>query len=137
MNLQNDSQRIVVPLGRREWLISSLLACGSVATVHQAQTLASCLPLEPSDQDKQDSPAAKEILEITAEMVRQASWQSRVELSDPQCEEIAKRLSAKAKSIQALRSIAIDENTPMASVFLPAAIVEPTTTFGHRQEGPN
>lgn len=137
MNSQDHSQRIVEPLGRREWLISSLLACGSVATVHQAQSLASCLPLDAIDQDNQDSPAAKELSEITAQMVRQASWQSRVELSDPQCDEIAKRLSAKAKSIQALRSISIDENTPMASVFLPAAIVEPTTKFGHRHEGLN
>jgi Asp-tRNA(Asn)/Glu-tRNA(Gln) amidotransferase A subunit family amidase len=93
------------------------------------------LPLTPQDQEKQETQQAKEITEITAQMVRQAAWQSRVELSDPQCEEIAKRLNAKAKSIQSLRSIWIDENTPMASVFLPAAIVEPSTKFGHRDEG--
>ena len=63
MNSQDHSQRIVEPLGRREWLISSLLACGSVATIHQAQTLASCLPLDAIDQDNQDSPAAKELSE--------------------------------------------------------------------------
>ena len=135
MNLPDAALRGCEPLGRREWLISSLLACGAVATTHQAQALASCLPLTPLDQEKQETQQAKEITEITAQMVRQAAWQSRVELSDPQCEEIAKRLNAKAKSIQSLRSIWIDENTPMASVFLPAAIVEPSTKFGHRDEG--
>ena len=52
-------------------------------------------------------------------------------MTDSHCEEIAKRLTAKAKSIQALRTASIEENTPMASVFLPAAFVEPTTRFGH------
>jgi Asp-tRNA(Asn)/Glu-tRNA(Gln) amidotransferase A subunit family amidase len=121
-------------MGRREWIISSLLTSGLVASMSQAQALAVCLPI---DLETQDPPTAKnpaprnQINEITSEMVRQASWQSRVELTDAHCEEIAKRLSAKAKSIQALRTASIEENTPMASVFLPAAFVEPATRFGH------
>ncbi len=107
-------------MGRREWLISSLLASGLVATMPQAQAMAACFPI---DQEPQAAPGTKEILEITSEMVRQAAWQSRVELSDAHCEEIAKRLNAKAKAIQALRTSLIDENTPMATVFLPAAFV--------------
>jgi Asp-tRNA(Asn)/Glu-tRNA(Gln) amidotransferase A subunit family amidase len=121
-------------MGRREWIISSLLTSGLVASMSQAQALAVFLPI---DQETQDPPTAKnpaprnQIDEITSQMVRQASWQSRVELTDSHCEEIAKRLTAKAKSIQALRTASIEENTPMASVFLPAAFVEPTTRFGH------
>jgi Asp-tRNA(Asn)/Glu-tRNA(Gln) amidotransferase A subunit family amidase len=132
----NHSIRSQAPMGRREWIISSLLTSGLVASMSQAQALAVFLPI---DQETQDPPTAKnpaprnQIDEITSEMVRQASWQSRVELTDAHCEEIAKRLSAKAKSIQALRTASIEENTPMASVFLPAAFVEPGTRFGHMQ----
>ncbi|MFN5273587.1 MAG: hypothetical protein ACK5E3_10285, partial [Planctomycetota bacterium] len=61
MNLPDAALRGGEPLGRREWIISSLLACGTVATTHQAQALASCLPLTPLDQEKQDPPQAKEI----------------------------------------------------------------------------
>ena len=129
MNQPNPSNLVPGPMGRREWLISSLLASGLVATMPQAQAMAACFPI---DQEPQAAPATKAILEITSEMVRQAAWQSRVELSDAHCEEIAKRLNAKAKAIQALRTSLIDENTPMATVFLPAAFVEPTTQFGHR-----
>lgn len=124
----NPSTRFQEPIGRREWIISSILASGMVASMHQAQALGVSLPI---DLESQDSASQGEISEITSEMVRQASWQSRVELTDSHCEEIAKRLTAKAKSIQALRTASIDENTPMASVFLPAAFVEPTTRFGH------
>ena len=130
----NPSTRFQEPIGRREWIVSSLLTSGLVASMSQAQALAVCLPI---DQETQDATTAKnpaprnQLSEITSEMVRQASWQSRVELTDSHCEEIAKRLTAKAKSIQALRTASIEENTPMASVFLPAAFVEPTTRFGH------
>ena len=129
MNQANPSTRFTGPMGRREWLISTILATGYVATAPEAQAIAACLPIE---QEPQDAAAVKVVPEITSEMVRNAAWQSRVELSDAHCEEIAKRLTSKAKSIQALRSIRVDENTPMASVFLPAAFVEPATTFGHR-----
>ena len=124
----NPSTRFQEPIGRREWIISSILASGMVASMHQAQALGVSLPI---DLEAQDTASQGEISEITSEMVRQASWQSRVELTDSHCEEIAKRLTAKAKSIQALRTASIEENTPMASVFLPAAFVEPTTRFGH------
>ncbi len=124
----NPSTRFQEPIGRREWIISSILASGMVASMHQAQALGVSLPI---DLEAQDTASQSEISEITSEMVRQASWQSRVELTDSHCEEIAKRLTAKAKSIQALRTASIEENTPMASVFLPAAFVEPTTRFGH------
>ena len=136
MTQPNPSIRSQAPMGRREWIISSLLTSGLVASMSQAQALAVCLPI---DRETQDPPTGKnpaprnQIDEITSEMVRQASWQSRVELTDAHCEEIAKRLSAKAKSIQALRTASIEENTPMASVFLPAAFVEPATRFGHLQ----
>jgi Asp-tRNA(Asn)/Glu-tRNA(Gln) amidotransferase A subunit family amidase len=136
MTQTNPSIRSQAPMGRREWIISSLLTSGLVASMSQAQALAVCLPI---DQETQDPPLGKnpaprnQLAEITSEMVRQASWQSRVELTDAHCEEIAKRLSAKAKSIQALRTASIEENTPMASVFLPAAFVEPATRFGHLQ----
>ena len=119
-------------MGRREWLISSILATGYVASAAQAQAIAACLPLAPIEQEPQDAVAVRIVPEITSEMVRNAAWQSRVDLTDAHCEEIAKRLTAKAKSIQALRSTRVDENTPMASVFLPAAFVEPATLFGYR-----
>jgi len=132
MNDQDPSIRFHGPMGRREWLISTILASGYVTTMPEAQSMAACLPMLPIEQEPQESPEPKGSLEISAQMVRNAAWQSRVELSDAHCEEIAKRLTAKAKSIQALRSTAIDENTPMATVFMPAAFVDPMTRFGHR-----
>ncbi|MFM8573615.1 MAG: amidase, partial [Pirellula sp.] len=126
MNPCSSSNHLSGPLGRREWIISSILASGLVVGTSRAQALAVCMPVE------QEAPENARTQEISTEMVRQASWQSRVALTDQQCEEIAKRLNAKAKSIQALRSMSIDENTSMATVFLPAAFIEPKTVFGYR-----
>lgn len=131
MSAQDLSTRFRGPMGRREWLVSSILASGYVASLPEAQSLAACLPLLTDEQEPQEAPAKQDRSEITAEMVREASWQSRVQLSEEHCEEIAKKLTVKAKSIQALRSVSIDENTPMAMVFMPAAFVEPSTRFGH------
>ncbi|MCE2753103.1 MAG: amidase [Pirellula sp.] len=126
----NPSTRFQEPIGRREWIISSILASGMVASMHQAQALGVSLPI---DLEAQDSASQGEISEITSEMVRQASWQSRVELTDSHCEEIAKRLTAKAKSIQALRTASIDENTPMASVYAEQAPWQLNGTWNAKQ----
>jgi Asp-tRNA(Asn)/Glu-tRNA(Gln) amidotransferase A subunit family amidase len=103
--------------GRRQWIAQCFLASGAVATLSQANLLASSL--ETTTQE--DGSASKA---ITAEMVRAASWLSRVPLDDAQCEQIAKGLNAKAKSIEALRSTPIDENTAMAMTFMPWYFVE-------------
>ena len=75
MNQANPSTRFTGPMGRREWLISTILATGYVATVPEAQAIAACLPIE---QEPQDAAAVKVVPEITSEMVRNAAWQSRV-----------------------------------------------------------
>ncbi len=89
MTQPNPSIRSQAPMGRREWIISSLLTSGLVASMSQAHALAVCLPI---DQGTQDPATAKnpaprnQIDEITSEMVRQASWKSRVELTEAHCE---------------------------------------------------
>jgi Asp-tRNA(Asn)/Glu-tRNA(Gln) amidotransferase A subunit family amidase len=96
--------------GRRAWMVQCLLAGGVVASVQPAEALALALqdPESPSDTPR-----------FTAEMVRAASWMSRVPLTEEQCQQIATDLSRKDASIQALRSTPIEENTPMAAVFQP------------------
>ncbi|MEY2612525.1 MAG: hypothetical protein RL069_1337, partial [Planctomycetota bacterium] len=104
---------------RREWLGQTLVATGLFAMLGDAQSIAAALDAELAEQDEQESEAKASAKEITAEMVQQASWISRVELNEVQCEDIAKRLNAKAAAIEALRSTPIDENTPMSMVFQP------------------
>lgn len=120
---------------RREWILHSLAATGWFATVADAELLAATLDANSLiDENTPDENAANEnsvavtqepdgkplTQEITAEMVQQASWISRVTLTEAQCDEIAKRLTAKAAAIKALRTTAIDENTPMAMAFFPS-----------------
>ena len=120
---------------RREWILHSLAATGWFATVTDAELLAATLDANSLiDENTPDDNSANEnsvavtqepdgkplTQEITAEMVQQASWISRVTLTEAQCDEIAKRLTAKAAAIKALRTTAIDENTPMAMAFYPS-----------------
>ena len=105
---------------RREWLGQTLVATGLFATLGDAHSVAVALDVRSADQDEQESEGKASPKEITAEMVQQASWISRVELNEAHCEDIAKRLNAKAAAIEALRSTPIDENTPMAMVFQPS-----------------
>ncbi len=100
-------------LARREWIGRCLLAGGTVATLAHADALAATLV-------QQDPvPSAVQEPTYTAEKIRNAAWMSRVPLTDEQCERIAKDLTSKDRSIQALRTTPIEENTPMASVFSP------------------
>jgi len=108
---------------RREWLGQTLVATGLFATLGDAQSVAAALDAESAEQDEQESEAKASAKEITAEMVQQASWISRVELNEAQCEDIAKRLNAKAAAIEAIRSTPIDENTPMSMVFQPSFFI--------------
>lgn len=120
---------------RREWILHSLAATGWFATVGDAELLAATLDanslIDENTPDENSANANSVAVtqepdgnpltqEITAEMVQQASWISRVTLNEAQCDEIAKRLTAKAAAIKALRTTAIDENTPMAMAFYPS-----------------
>ena len=120
---------------RREWILHSLAATGWFASVGDAEILAATLDAnslndetvtdesaadESSVADPQESEGKPLTQEITGAMVQQASWISRVSLNEAQCDEIAKRLNAKVSAIEALRTTAIDENTPMAMAFYPS-----------------
>ncbi|MCU0710111.1 MAG: amidase [Pirellula sp.] len=97
---------------RRTWITSCLIATGAVASSGQAEVLAEALATQ--DPTPEEPPKS-----ITAEMIKSASWTARVPLTDAHCEILAKELSTKLPSIQALRSHSFDENTPLASVFMP------------------
>lgn len=105
------------PSGRRAWFAQCLIAGGVLACSNQASAMASSL--EMLSQEEQ-TPANT----ITADMIRAASWMSRVPLNDAQCEQVAVDLNRKAKSIAALRSLPIEENTPMAMTFVPWYFVQ-------------
>jgi len=108
---------------RREWLGQTLVATGLFATLGDAHSVAAALDAQSSEQDTPESDREASAKEITAEMIQQASWISRVELNEAQCEDIAKRLNAKAAAIEALRTTPIDENTPMAMAFQPSFFI--------------
>jgi Asp-tRNA(Asn)/Glu-tRNA(Gln) amidotransferase A subunit family amidase len=97
---------------RRTWLTSCLVASGAVASGWQAEAFAEAISAQDPNPDAMPQ-------RITAEMIQAASWIARVPLTDSHCEVLSKDLSSKFAAIEALRSQQIDENTPMASVFLP------------------
>ena len=97
---------------RRTWLTSCLIASGAVAAGLPAETFAEAIVAQDPKPDDKPSP-------ITAEMIRAAAWIARVPLTDEQCDQLSKELSNKLAAIEALRSMPIDENTPMATVFMP------------------
>ncbi|MFN7734244.1 MAG: amidase [Pirellula sp.] len=114
-----DDLALPITSGRRAWFAQCLIAGGVLASSSQATAMASTL--EMLSQDEQATANT-----ITADRIRAASWMSRVPLTDAQCEQVATDLNRKAKSIAALRSQPIDENTPMAMTFMPWYFVQPT-----------
>lgn len=97
---------------RRVWMAQCLMGGGLVASWSSANALTAAV----LQQSELSQPVSTE---ITGEMIRQAAWMSRVPLTDDQCAAIAKDLNGKSRSIEALRTTPIDENTSMAMTFMP------------------
>lgn len=97
---------------RRTWITSCLVASGAVTAGIQAEGLAQAIAAQDPTPEPNASP-------ITPGMIKSAAWIARIPLTDEHCEQLSKELSNKHAAIQALRSQAVDENTPMAAVFTP------------------
>lgn len=108
---------------RRVWMAQCLIGGGLVASWSSANALTAAV-LQQTDQTQPVS------TEITGDMIRQAAWVSRVPLTDAQCEAVAKDLNGKSRSIEALRSTPIEENTGMAMTFMPWYFVRETEESG-------
>jgi len=108
---------------RRDWILQCLIASGTLTTAGHAQALAVSLSSSSQDPEPKKEPDAPP---FNKDMIRNAAWMSRVQLNDEQCEAIATGLNAKNASVQALRSMPIDDNTSTAMTFTPWFFANPS-----------
>lgn len=69
-------------------------------------------------------------IEITAELVRDAAWVADDELTDQQCQEVAKTITEQLSAVRDLREFPIDADTPLSVAFSPYFFASPQDAMG-------